>query len=255
MERLIGRVAIVTGAASGQGAAEAKLFAKEGAKVVATDVQIDLLNKVVEEINEAGGEAIAIQQDVSNEEKWKEVVDTTVEKFGKLDILVNNAGIYNARGMKTIEDLTTEDWNLYMDVNAKSAFYGIKYGSEAMKKAGKGSIINISSMNGIFAGNGVGANYSASKAGVRMMTKVAAFELGKYNIRSNSIHPGFIKTPMSQQATADKELYEHLVSRIPLGVGGDPEDVAYLALFLASDESKFITGQEFIIDGGQTSRV
>lgn len=255
MKRLEGKVAIITGAASGQGAAEAKLFAQQGAKVVATDLNEDSLTKVVEEIILSGGDAIAIKHDVSNEEQWKSVVQEAVTKFGKVDVLVNNAGIHNSRAQKSIEDLTTEDWDMYLNINLNSAFYGIKYVTPEMKKVGRGSIINVSSMNGIYATRGVGANYSTAKGGMRMMSKVAANDLGEFNIRSNSIHPGFIMTPMAKQVTSNKEIYNAFVSNLPLRRGGKPEEVAYLALFLASEESSFITGQELIIDGGQTCKM
>ena len=245
--RLDGKVAIITGAAGGQGAEEAKLFANEGAKVLATDVQTESLEKVVNDIIKFGGEAIAVKHDVTSPDEWKTVVDTAVEKFGKVDILVNNAGI---TGFITqpIEDLDEATWDKILDINTKGPFLGIKAVIPEMKKAGGGSIVNISSLSGI---NGVGnAAYNSSKGGLRLLTKNVALDYGKHNIRVNSVHPGTIDTPMIDMFTSDKEVREMTLAGIPLNVLGEPSDVAYGVLYLASDEAKFVTGIELIIDGG-----
>ncbi|WP_285395334.1 SDR family oxidoreductase [Lysinibacillus sp. fls2-241-R2A-57] len=247
MARLANKVAIITGAASGQGAEEARLFAREGAKVVATDVQFELLENVVKEINENGGQALAIKHNVTSTDDWKNVVETAAEKFGKVDILVNNAGI---TGLITqpIEDLDESTWDKILDINAKGPFLGIKAVLPEMKKAGGGSIVNISSLSGI---NGVGnAAYNSSKGGLRLLTKNVALDYGKYNIRVNSVHPGTIETPMIEMFTNNKEVREATLAGIPLNVLGKPSDIAYGVLYLASDESKFVTGIELIIDGG-----
>lgn len=250
MARLAGKVAIITGAASGQGASEARLFAKEGAKVVATDMNDTLLNEVVAEINAEYGEvAFAIKHDVAQEEAWIEVVKQAVEKFGKVDILVNNAGVSGK--IHTLEEITVDEWDFVMNINALGNFLGMKHVVPIMKKAGGGSIVNISSIAGI---NGYGqlTPYAASKGATRILTKGAANQLGPDKIRVNSVHPGFVDTPMIAQYTSNEEAYNYLVSTIPLRTIAQPEDIAYAVLYLASDESRFVTGEELIIDGGQS---
>lgn len=250
MARLEGKVAIITGAASGQGAAELKLFVKEGAKVIATDIQIELLNSLVNEINEQYGQvAIALRHDVASEQDWQTVVESGINEFGKIDILVNNAGVSGR--VHALEEITLEEWNFVMNINATGNFLGIKYVVPEMKKVGGGSIINISSIAGI-NGYGMLTPYAASKGATRTLTKGAANQLGVDNIRVNSIHPGFIETPMIEQYTSNDEARQYLVSQIPLRTLGKPNDVANSVLFLASDESQFITGAELIIDGGQS---
>lgn len=247
MARLEGKVAIITGAASGQGAVEAKLFANEGAKVVATDFNEEALNKNVDEINANGGEAIAVKHDVTSKEDWDVVVQKAIEAFGEINILVNNAGI-TGEIMKPIEDFTVEEWDKILDVNAKGPFLGTKAVIPEMKKAGGGSIVNISSLSGLYGlGNPA---YNSSKGAVRLLTKNIALDYGKHNIRCNSIHPGTIETPMTKDFVGHEEGKQAALQGIPLGVLGQPEDVAYAVLFLASDESKFITGAEVVIDGG-----
>lgn len=245
--RLQGKVAIITGAASGQGAEEARLFASEGAKVVATDIQFEQLEKVVAEINANGGEAIAISHNVTSSENWKKVVDLTIETFGKVDVLVNNAGVTGQIG-QTIEDLDEKTWDFILDINARGPFLGMKTVVPHMKAQGGGSIINISSLAGIY---GIGnAAYNSSKGGLRTMTKNVALDYGKHNIRVNSVHPGVIETPMIAEFTEDPTSREYTLASIPLNKFGKPSDIAYSVLYLASDESQFVTGIELVVDGG-----
>jgi len=244
--RLSGKVAIITGAAKGMGKAEAELFAREGAKVVVADILEDEAKQVADKINKDGYEAMAVRLDVSKSEDWKRVVEQVVEKWGKIDVLVNNAGILSMNG---IEDATEEEWDRVMDINAKSQFLGIKYVLPAMKKAGKGSIINISSIYGL-VGSGAAVAYHASKGASRLLTKTVAAELAKYNIRVNSIHPGVIRTPMTEELLKDPQNAKVVLGTTVLGRPAEPEEVATGALYLASDESSFMTGSEMVIDGG-----
>jgi len=245
MGRLDGKVAIITGAASGQGALETEMFANEGAKVVATDVQEDLLKKVVDKVNKEGGDAIAIKLDVTSETEWQEVINKTVETYGTLNILVNNAGVFIPG---TAEEATLETWNKVMNINAAGTFLGIKYAIPEMRKAGGGSIVNISSISGIL-GFGAAA-YNASKGAIRTLTKNVAADYAKDNIRVNSIHPGVIVTPMAKPMLDVQETKKSLEDMTPLPRLGEPKDIAYGALYLASDETSFMTGSELIIDGG-----
>jgi 3(or 17)beta-hydroxysteroid dehydrogenase len=253
MNRVAGKVAIVTGGAGGLGKAHALLLAKEGARVVVTDTDDAQGKKVADEINKQGGEAIFIRHDVSKEIEWNRVISETLEQFGKLDILVNNAGV---NLWKKIEDTSLEEWRWLMSVNLDGVFLGTKYAMGAMKKSGGGSIINISSVAGIVGTLDTSA-YHASKGGVRIFTKAAALECSKagydYNIRVNSVHPGVIKTRMVEELLNDEEKRKTALSWHPIGHFGEPEDVANGVLYLASDESKFITGAELVIDGGWTA--
>ncbi len=253
MDRVKGKVAIVTGGAGGLGKAHASLLAKEGAKVVVTDMDEAQGKKVADEINKQGGEAIFIKHDVSREVDWSRVIRETLERFGKLDVLVNNAGV---NVWKKIEETSLEEWRWLMSINLDGVFLGTKYAMGAMKKSGGGSIINISSAAGIIGTLDTSA-YHASKGGVRIFTKAAALECSKagydYNIRVNSIHPGVIKTPMVEGLLSDEEKRKAALSWHPIGHFGEPEDIAYGVLYLASDESKFITGAELVIDGGWTA--
>jgi len=252
MGRLDGKVAIITGAASGMGAAEARLFAKEGAKVIATDMQEELLQSVVNEINsELGDVALALKHNVAEENEWIEVIKRAVGKFGKIDILINNAGITGH--LVAIEDYTVEEWNKVMNINSTGNFLGIKHVAPEMKKNGQGSIVNISSLAAMNGSGGISA-YTASKGATRSLTKGAAVSLGPNQIRVNSIHPGYIETPMLSAVTSNEDLKKQFISTVPIGYLGKPEDVAYSALFLASDEARFISGIELIVDGAQTVR-
>jgi cyclopentanol dehydrogenase len=246
MGRLDGKVAIITGAAMGQGEAEAKLFASEGAKVVVTDIAVEEGQAVVEAIKAAGGDAIFIKHDVANEEEWKNVIKTTVDTYGKLNILVNNAGILDLAGL---EETSNELWDRTMDVNLKGPFYGCKYAVPEMRKVGGGSVINISSIYGLI-GSGGSTAYQSSKGALRIMTKTLAVQYATENIRFNSIHPGTIETPMTAPGLADPEIRASWMKVIPMARPGKPNDIAYCALWLASDESTFCTGAEIQIDGG-----
>ena len=249
--RLEGKVAIVSGGARGMGAAEAKLFASEGAKVVIGDVLEDEGRKVEAEINETGGEAVFIPLDVVSESDWQRAVSTTVERFGKLDILVNNAGI---AVWGVLEDTTNEDWDRVMDVNAKGVFLGTKAAIPEMRKAGGGSIINISSVSGLIGQESVQPVYNASKGAVRIFTKAAAIQYAKEGIRVNSVHPGSVNTKMIADRINSPEGRERSRSITPLGRVAEPIEIAYGVLYLASDEASFVTGSELVIDGGFTAQ-
>lgn len=255
--RLEGKVAIVTGSAEGIGAVTAKLFAREGAKVVVADINEAKGQQVAEEIRQDGGEAIFILVDVTNEDNWKSLMETTVKKFGKLNILVNNAGISR---IADIENTTLDDWHALMAVNATGVFLGTKYAILTMKKNGElCSIINRSSIDGQVAEPDLLA-YCASKGAVTILTKSAALSCGArgYTIRVNSVHPGYVHTSMTKgeargYGISEDEYVERMKAIHPIGIG-EPVDVAYMDLFLASDESKWITGAEFTIDGGVTAQ-
>jgi cyclopentanol dehydrogenase len=247
--RLEGRVALITGGARGQGAAEARLFAREGAKVVIADVLDPDGMAVAAEINELGGDATYIHLDVTSQEDWQQAIGATVSAYGKLDVLVNNAAIW--RGGH-VADTTSEQWDIVLDINAKGVFLGTKLAIPEMRKAGGGSIINISSTAGL-VGSRTSSAYSASKGAVRLFTKSTAVQYGSENIRANSIHPGPIDTPMGDQVWPDAERREEVIERTVLKRIGRPEDIANGALFLASDESSFMTGSELVIDGGRTA--
>lgn len=247
MGRLDGKVALISGGARGQGATEAKLFAQEGAKVVFGDVLDDAGKRVEEDIRQAGGEATYIHLDVTQEADWQQAVATAVSTYGKLDILVNNAGILRR---ESIEETSKELWDTVLAVNATGVFLGTKHAIPAMRQAGGGAIVNISSVSGMIA---LGAPaYNASKGAVRVFTKVTAIQHAKDNIRCNSIHPGPIDTPMTQ--TTDTARRNKIVSDVPLGRYGTSEDIAYGVLYLASDEARFMTGAELVIDGGYTAQ-
>ncbi len=247
--RLDGKVAFISGGARGMGAAEAALFAREGAGVAIGDILEAEGRKVVEEISEVGGRAIFVPLDVTNEAQWAEAVAATVAEFGKLDVLVNNAGVPS---WGRVEDTSVESWDRVMDINAKGVFLGTKAAIPEMRRAGGGSIINISSQLGLVGTDfASGPEYQASKGAVRILTKATAIQYAEDGIRANSVHPGPINTSMTETTQADAALY---VSRIPLGRYGEPNEVAYGVLFLASDEASFMTGSELVIDGGWTAQ-
>lgn len=257
MDRVKNKVAIVTGGASGLGKSSAILLAREGAKIVITDVDEENGNKVVQDIKNNGGEAIFIKQDVSKEEEWKMVIHTTLKTYGKLHIVANAAGI-GVGG--TVEEVTLADWKNLLSINLDGSFLGTQYGIKAMKETGEGgSIINFSSIEGLVGDPNLPA-YNASKGGVTIFTKSAALHCAKqgYKIRVNSIHPAYIWTPMVEnllKAQGDVEKgKKQLESLHPVGHLGEPDDIGYGVVYLASDESKFMTGSELVIDGGYTAQ-
>ena len=247
MGRLDGKVAVITGAARGQGVTEAELFAREGARVVLTDVLVEEGQQAADRIRAAGGEALFVKLDVGSPDEWNEVVRHTVLTYERLDILVNNAGIAVRGG---VESTPVEEWDRCLDINAKGVFLGMKYAIPAMLQNGSGSVINISSTSGIVGYPG-GTAYHASKGAVRIMTKAAAAEYAKRGVRVNSLHPGIIKTAMTDNMDEDRAA--GILDRTPMGRKGTPMEIAYGALFLASDESSFVTGAELVIDGGMTA--
>jgi NAD(P)-dependent dehydrogenase (short-subunit alcohol dehydrogenase family) len=254
MGRLENKVAIVTGGASNPslGRSTSLAFAREGATVVITDIDKDGGKKVELEINESNGKALFIEHDVTSLQDWERVRKETLNNFGKVDILVNNAGIAI---LHPLEETTEEDWDKTIDVNLKSIFLGCKTILPNMRENKSGSVINISSIAGL-VGLVSASAYNSSKGGVRLLTKNIALEYGDYNVRCNSIHPGFMATNMNDP----KKIVERgrdlqaMIDAIPLKRMGTAEDIANCALFLASDESSYVTGSEFIIDGGMTAK-
>lgn len=256
MNRMRGKVAIVTGGALGIGRACALRLAEEGAVAVVTDVDSAKGPLVVEEIRSSGGEAIFVHQDVADEDQWELVTSAVIERYKRLDVLVNNAGVALARD---VEHTTIEEWRRLMSINLDGVFLGTKHAIMAMKAAKGGSIINLSSIEGLIGDPNLAA-YNASKGGVRLLTKSAALYCARagYNIRVNSVHPGYVWTPMVENylksqgdAAAGRKMLD---SMHPIGHIGDPDDIAYGVLYLASDESKFVTGTELVIDGGYTAQ-
>ena len=250
MGRLDGKVAIVTGAAQGNGLGIAELFAAEGAKVVIGDILEEEGRQAEAAINESGGECVFVRLDVTDESAWESAVSMALSRFGKLDVLVNNAGVGI---VNRVEDTSGEEWDLVMDINAKGVFLGTKAAIPAMRDAGGGSIVNISSIAGIVGGRT--SSYAASKGAVRLLTKSTAIQYARDGIRCNSVHPGVIDTPMTQpiMLSSEEGRREH-AARHPMNRIGQPEDIAYGVLFLASDEASFMTGSELVIDGGLTAQ-
>ncbi|MGB6554894.1 MAG: glucose 1-dehydrogenase [Candidatus Binataceae bacterium] len=249
MERLKGKVALISGGARGQGAAEARLFVGEGAKVVIADVLDDLCRKTAAQINASGNSksAIAVHLDVTRAADWRAAVETCEREFGGLDILVNNAGIANVKG---VEETSEEEWDLVVNINQKGVWLGMKSAVPAMRKRGAGSIINISSIYGLVGSPGSTA-YHGTKGAVRLLSKSAAIEYAPDKIRVNSIHPGLILTPMLGVVT--REELQPLIDATPLKRGAEPEEVGWCAVFLASNEASFVTGSELVVDGGYTA--
>ena len=248
--RLKNKVAIITGAAKGQGEFEARLFANEGATVVLCDIDVEACGKAAEEISSSGGNAVAMTLNVASEPDWMGAIEQTLDFFGKLDILVNNAGIYSR---VPIENTSVEEFDRILEVNLRGVFLGTKHAIPAMRTSGGGSIINISSTAGIVGNVGSGA-YGASKGGVRSFTKYTAIQHASEGIRANSVHPGPIDTDMISDNLSTAEGRKSTESRIPMGRVGSIEDVAMGVLFLATDESSYMTGSELVIDGGMTAQ-
>lgn len=248
--RLSNKVAIVTGASRGIGAAVTKLFLAEGASVMATDILGPELSLMVRELKEQNFPVEGLELDVSRESQWQEVLSRTLERFGKLDILVNNAGI--APMDSSLPQLGLEQWSRVLSINLNGTFLGIKYCLPYLEQNQKGSIVNISSIAGI-TGMAGGTAYTASKGAIRIFTKGVALDYGKHQIRVNSVHPGVIRTPMTDGLLADPAVRDGFISKNMLPRLGEPLDIAYGVLYLASDESDFVTGSELVIDGGYTA--
>jgi NAD(P)-dependent dehydrogenase (short-subunit alcohol dehydrogenase family) len=254
MVRLSGKIALVTGSASvpGLGSATAQRFAEEGAFVYLTDVDLAGAERVAQGIRDAGGQATALAHDVTSEADWDRVMATINAAHGRFDVLVNNAGIA-VLGM--LESVTSADWRRQLNVNLDSVFFGCQRAVAAMRAAGNGgSIINLSSVVGLFGVPGC-TSYAAAKGGVRVMTKTIALECAKDKIRVNSVHPGMILTNMQGTAEEDNAAnYDATLALIPMGYMGDPTEIANMNLFLASDESRYITGAEMVVDGGMSAQ-
>lgn len=244
MGRLDDKVAIITGGARGMGSSHARLFSKEGAKVIIADILEEEGQALAREL---GGNVKFLTLDVTKAANWNEVVTETEKAFGSVNVLVNNAGISMS---KSIDEITEEEYRRIVNINQVSVFLGMKAVIPSMKKGGGGSIVNISSMNGLVGG---AIGYTDTKFAVRGMTKAAALELAQYGIRVNSVHPGVIETPMILQEDS-KDVIKEFAKHIPVGRIAKPEEVSNLVLYLASDESSYSTGSEFVIDGGMTAQ-
>ena len=250
MARLEGKVALISGGARGQGAVEARMFAEEGASVVIGDILDDEGRQTEAQLRELGYECTYVHLDVTSESDWDAAVQSAVSAYGKLDILLNNAGILIRKG---IEDTTADDWDRIFAVNAKGVFLGTKAAIPAMRENGGGSIINISSTAGLVGSPNGSASYTATKGAVRLFTKSTAIQHAREGIRCNSIHPGPIETDMIADTLSDPANLALRMQRLPLGRVGKPSEIAYGAIYLASDESSFVTGSELVIDGGTTA--
>jgi 3(or 17)beta-hydroxysteroid dehydrogenase len=256
MNRMRGKAAIVTGGALGIGRACALKLAEEGASVTVTDLDAAEGPLVVEEIRDKGGDAIFVEQDVADEARWEHVMRVVIDRYRKLDVLVNNAGVALA---KDVEHTTLEEWRRLMSINLDGVFLGTKHAVQAMKANRGGSIVNLSSIEGLVGDPNLAA-YNASKGGVRLLTKSAALYCAKagYDIRVNSVHPGYIWTPMVEnflKSQGDVAQGRKLLDSLhPIGHVGEPDDIAFGVLYLASDEAKFVTGTELVIDGGYTAQ-
>ncbi len=250
MARLEGKVALISGGARGQGAVEARMFAEEGASVVIGDILDEQGRQTEAELQELGYDVTYVHLDVTSESDWESAVQAAIGTYGKLDILLNNAGILIR---KNIEETTEEDWDRIFSINAKGVFLGTKAAIPAMRENGGGSIINISSTAGLVGSPNGSASYTATKGAVRLFTKSTAIQHAREGIRCNSIHPGPIETDMIADTLNDPANLALRMQRLPLGRVGKPSEIAYGAIYLASDESSFVTGSELVIDGGTTA--
>jgi NAD(P)-dependent dehydrogenase (short-subunit alcohol dehydrogenase family) len=250
MNRLDGRVALVTGAASGIGKATVERLAAEGAVAVVTDVQDDLGEQTTAALRDGGAEALFVHLDVTDEASWQAAVERVVGDRGRLDVLVNNAGMGD---LAPIEETTKADWERTIAIDQTGVFLGMKVCGEALKASGRGSVINISSIFGTSGGFGVSPAYHAAKGAVRTLTKNVALRWATEGVRVNSIHPGFIRTPILDQAKGT-EVWEAMTSMTPMGRLGEPEEIAAAVAYLASDDASFVTGLELYVDGGFIAR-
>ena len=250
MARLEGKVALISGGARGQGAVEARMFAEEGASVVIGDILDEQGRQTEAELQELGYNVTYVHLDVTSESDWEAAVQAAVDTYGKLDVLLNNAGILIR---KNIEETTEQDWDRIFAVNAKGVFLGTKAAIPAMREAGGGSIINISSTAGLVGSPNGSASYTATKGAVRLFTKSTAIQHAHEGIRCNSIHPGPIETDMIADTLNDPDNMALRMQRLPLQRVGKPSEIAYPAIYLASDESSFVTGSEVVVDGGTTA--
>jgi NAD(P)-dependent dehydrogenase (short-subunit alcohol dehydrogenase family) len=250
MGRLDGKVALISGGAKGQGACEAGMFCEEGAKVVFGDILDDEGHALEGKLKAGGFDATYVHLDVTREADWQAAVAETERLYGRLNVLVNNAGILLR---KSIEETTEEEWDRIMAINVKGVFLGTKSALPAMRRAGGGSIINLSSVAGLVGGTSSAA-YTATKGAVRLFTKATALQNVKDGIRANSVHPGPIETDMIRELVADEEGWDRRLGNLPMGRAGRVEEVAYGVIFLASDESSYMTGSELVIDGGTTAQ-
>jgi len=250
MDRLNGRVALVTGAASGIGEATAKRLASEGAAVLVTDVQDAAGTQVVKDITDSGGRASYLHLDVTSQPEWEAAVAAALEEFGRLDILVNNAGMGD---LAAIEDTSLADWNHTIGIDQTGVFLGMKTAAAALAASGHGSVINISSIFGTSGGFGTSPAYHAAKGAVRTLTKNVALHWADGSVRVNSVHPGFIATPILDQAKGTP-MEQAMLDVTPMGRLGQPEEIAAGVAYLASDDASFVTGLELYIDGGYTAR-
>ena len=244
--RLKNKIALISGAASGMGESAARIFAREGAKVVLADVLEKEGSKVAASIVSTGGEALFMCLDVSDEEQWREAVRATVKRYGRLDLLVNNAGISGG----VPDRMSTEYFDKLMAVNARGTFLGMKYAIPEMQKAGGGAIVNVSSISGFVGQEFVHMGYNGAKAAIRMMTKAAAVQYANDGIRVNSVHPGLMPPMRTSVTSADPKVREKVLETVPMRRAGRVEEVAYAILFLATDEASYITGNELVVDGG-----
>jgi 3(or 17)beta-hydroxysteroid dehydrogenase len=245
--RLAGKVALITGGASGMGQSEALLFAREGARVVVGDILEAEGRQVVEKIGASGAQARFVKLDVTSEPDWRGAVDAAVSAFGKLDVLVNNAGI---SGSFDPDTMSVTAWDTIMNVNARGVFLGMRYAIPAMRTAGGGSIVNISSISGFVGQTNIHMAYNTSKGAVRIMTKSAAVQYASDGIRVNSVHPGMLPPMRTSKGSADPVWRDKMIRAVPLKREGRVEEVAYAVLFLATDEASYITGTELVVDGG-----